>query len=259
MTSATGKPGWDEAFPPRVEGFRKVPYGDAQAMASAISERTVALMVEPIQGEAGAVTPPRGYLRSLRELCDERGILLVLDEVQTGLGRTGPLFAFEDEGIRPDLVTLGKGLGGGLPISALLATRAAACFQDGDHGSTFGGNALCCAAALSVLDVLAGASGRAPRQQSSRALEQALSGLAREFGATLRGRGHLFGLLLPSDSAAEIQERAFAAGLLVNAPRPNVLRFMPQLLVSAEEIDEMSITLRRVWAAKDVSVAARSA
>jgi acetylornithine/N-succinyldiaminopimelate aminotransferase len=247
MTCATGKPGWDEAFPPRVEGFRKVPYGDVDAVAAAISERTVAVMVEPIQGEAGAVTPPRGYLRALRELCDARGILLVLDEIQTGLGRTGPLFACEDEGVRPDVLTLGKGLGGGMPISAVLATNAAACFRDGDHGSTFGGNALCCAAALAVLDVLAGASGRAQRERSSRALERALSGLAQEFGATLRGRGHLFGLVLPSDDAPRIQEQAFESGLLVNAPRPNVLRFMPSLLVTAEEIEQMVVLLRQVW------------
>jgi acetylornithine/N-succinyldiaminopimelate aminotransferase len=259
MTSATGKPGWDEAFPPRVEGFRKVPYGDVQAMADAISERTVALMVEPIQGEAGAVTPPRGYLRALRELCDARGILLVLDEVQTGLGRTGPLFAFQDEAVRPDLVTLGKGLGGGLPISALLATHAAACFQDGDHGSTFGGNAVCCAAALSVLDLLAEEEGRARREHSSRALERALLVLAEEFGGNLRGRGHLFGLVLASESAARLQEQAFEQGLLVNAPRPNVLRFMPSLLVSAEEIAEMSDILRRVWAAQRSAYTARSA
>jgi acetylornithine/N-succinyldiaminopimelate aminotransferase len=256
MTCATGKPGWDEAFPPRVEGFRKVPYGDVNAVAEVISERTVAVMVEPIQGEAGAVAPPRGYLRSLRELCDARGILLVLDEVQTGIGRTGPLFAFQSEGIRPDLVTLGKGLGGGLPISALLATSAAACFRDGDHGSTFGGNALCCAAALSVLDVLTSADGRARREQSSEALEQALSSLARELGATLRGRGHLFGLVLPSDDALQTQAEAFELGLLVNAPRPNVLRFMPSLLVSAEEIQEMCGILRRAWAAKRASRAA---
>lgn len=248
MTCATGKPGWDEAFPPRVEGFRKVPYGDVEAMANAISERTVALMVEPIQGEAGAVTPPRGYLRALRELCDARGLLLVLDEVQTGVGRTGPLFAFQDEGVRPDLVTLGKGLGGGLPISALLATRAVSCFSDGDHGSTFGGNAVCAAAALGVLDLLATEEGRARREQASRALEQALSGLAHEFGASLRGRGHLFGLVLATEIAVEMQARAFELGLLVNAPRANVLRFMPSLLVSSEEIDEMSDILRRAWA-----------
>jgi acetylornithine/N-succinyldiaminopimelate aminotransferase len=247
MTSATGKPGWEEAYPPRVEGFRKVVYGDVRAAAEAISERTVAIMVEPIQGEAGAVVPPLGYLRALRELCDSRGILLVLDEIQTGIGRTGPLFAFEDESVRPDVVTLGKGLGGGLPISAVLATQAAACFRDGDHGSTFGGNALCSAAALGVLAELASPEARARRQQSSRILEGALRELARAFGGTLRGRGHLFGLVLPSDEASRIQERAFERGLLLNAPRPNVLRFMPQLLVSEAEVAEMSGILREIW------------
>jgi acetylornithine/N-succinyldiaminopimelate aminotransferase len=168
MTSATGKAGWDSAFPPRIEGFRKVPYGELSAVASAISEQTVAVMVEPLQGEAGAVVPPRGYLRGLRDLCSERGVLFVLDEVQTGIGRTGPLFGFEHESARPDILTLGKGLGGGLPIAALLATRDAACFQLGDHGSTFGGNAVCCAAALAVLEVLTDPEETKHREASSR-------------------------------------------------------------------------------------------
>ena len=129
----------------------------------------------------------------------------------------------------------------------MIDTQGAACFSDGDHGSTFGGNALCSAAALGVLAELAGPEARARRQQSSRILESALEALARSFGGTLRGRGHLFGLVLPGDDAARIQERAFEQGLLLNAPRPSVLRFMPQLLVSAAEVEEMSNILRQVW------------
>ncbi|HET9934456.1 MAG TPA: aminotransferase class III-fold pyridoxal phosphate-dependent enzyme, partial [Polyangiaceae bacterium] len=243
MTCATGKSGWDEAFPPRVEGFKKVAYGSVDAVASAISERTVAVMVEPIQGEAGAVVPPESYLRELRALCSERGVLLVLDEIQTGLCRTGPLFAFQAAGIRPDMVTLGKGLGGGVPISALLARADVACFDDGDHGSTFGGNALCCAVAIAVLDELTSESGRIRREASSRYLAEALQRIAAAFRARLRGRGHLFGLVLPDERAVALRDACFERGLLVNAARPNVLRFMPSLCVSPEEIDQMSETL----------------
>jgi acetylornithine/N-succinyldiaminopimelate aminotransferase len=161
------------------------------------------------------------------------------------MGRTGPLFAFEDEGARPDILTLGKGLGGGLPISALLATEAAACFQDGDHGSTFGGNALCSAAALSVLSVLASPDGRAEREGSAQYLARALSRVAKSFGGSLRGRGHLLGIVLPSDSAVSIRNRAFELGLLINPARPNVLRLMPALNVTNDAIDEMAALLTR--------------
>ncbi len=243
MTCATGKAGWDEAFPPRVEGFKKVPYGSIEAVAAAIGERTVAVMVEPIQGEAGAVVPPETYLRELRALCSERGVLLVLDEIQTGLARTGPLFAFQAAGIRPDIVTLGKGLGGGVPISALLAKTDVACFEDGDHGSTFGGNALCCAAALAVLTELTCDSGRARREASARYLGETLHGVAAAFSGRLRGRGHLFGLVLPEERAVALRDACFERGLLINAARPNVLRFMPSLFVSPEEVDEMRDTL----------------
>jgi acetylornithine/N-succinyldiaminopimelate aminotransferase len=239
MTSATGKPGWEDAFPPKIAGFPKCAYGDIDAIEALISERTVAVMVEPIQGESGAVTPPVGYLRELRDLCSRRGILLVLDEVQTGLARTGPLFAFQAAGITPDIVTLGKGLGGGLPISALLAKREVACFEHGDHGSTFGGNAVTSRAALAVLDELERPEAAAARAACSSELETALQGLAREVGATVRGRGHLFGVVLPFDGAAQLRDRAFEAGLLINAARPNVLRFMPALNVSPAEVAEM--------------------
>lgn len=243
MTCATGKAGWDDAFPPRVEGFKKVPYGDLAAVAAAIGERTVAVLVEPIQGEAGAVAPPDAYLSELRALCRERGVLLALDEIQTGIGRTGPLFAFQAAGIRPDLVTLGKGLGGGVPISALLASADVACFEDGDHGSTFGGNALCCALALAVLAELTSEEGRARREASSRYLGETLRRIAAKLGAELRGRGHLFGLVLADERAVALRDACFERGLLINAPRPNVLRFMPSLIVTAEEIDQMSETL----------------
>ncbi|HET9959961.1 MAG TPA: aminotransferase class III-fold pyridoxal phosphate-dependent enzyme [Polyangiaceae bacterium] len=244
MTCATGKAGWDEAFPPRVEGFVKASYGQLEPLRSLIGPQTVAILVEPIQGEAGAVVPPDGYLKGLRELCDEHGLLLVLDEVQTGLGRTGPLFAFEHEGVRPDILTLGKGLGGGLPISALLASERAACFEKGDHGSTFGGNAVMSSAGLAVLDELTREGARAERDASSAVLSRVLHELARELGATVRGRGHLFGMLFRRDVALTLQRVAFELGLIINAPRPHILRFMPALNVSPEHCEEMSTLLR---------------
>jgi acetylornithine/N-succinyldiaminopimelate aminotransferase len=240
MTCATGKAGFDRAFPPAVEGFPKVPYGDVAAVARAIDANTVAVMVEPIQGEAGVVMPPEGYLRALRALCDQAGILLIADEIQTGLARTGPLFACQAEGVLPDIMTLGKGLGGGLPISALLAREAVACFEIGDHGSTFTGNSLMCAGALAVLEVIDSDAHARVRQDSAAALERTLRALAREHGAQLRGRGHLWALVLPEPHAVKVRDQAFERGLLINAARPHVLRFMPALDVASDHIAELA-------------------
>ncbi len=240
MTCATGKPGWDRAFPPEVPGFRKVPFGDLRALEAAIGPETAAVMLEPIQGEAGAVVPPPRYLRAVRELCDHQGVLLIADEIQTGMARTGPMFAHIEEGIRADIMTLGKGLGGGLPVSAMLARAEVACFDHGDHGGTFSGNALTCAGALAVFDTLNTDEHTALRSASSARLAETLRELAQRAGATLRGRGHLWGMVLPESTAEQVRDRAFEAGLLVNAARPNVLRFMPALDVSAEVIAEMA-------------------
>lgn len=245
MTSATGKAGWAEAFPPGIDGFPKVPYGDVGAVERAIGERTVAVMVEPMQGEAGVVMPPDGYLRELRTLCDRHGILLMCDEVQTGMSRTGPLFAHGHEGVLPDVMTLGKGLGGGLPIAALLARDEVSCFEFGDHGSTFGGNALTSAAGLAVLETITSASFESRRADSSRRLLQELSRIAESHGALLRGRGHLFGMVFDTGIAEAVRRRAFEHGLLLNAPRPHVLRFMPALDVGDDEIESMGRVLAR--------------
>jgi acetylornithine/N-succinyldiaminopimelate aminotransferase len=239
MSSATGKHRFADAFGPHVPGFVKVPYGDLDAVDRAISAQTVAVMVEPIQGEAGAVTPPEGYLAGLRALCDRREILLIVDEIQTGMGRTGPLFAFQAEGIRPDIVTLGKGLGGGLPVSAVLAKGEVACFAPGDHGGTFAAHALLSAGALAVLRVLT----TSDRSASAQALEAALRTLAERHGLRLRGRGHLWGLVLGSPRAEAIRDACFERGLLVNAARPDVIRLMPALNVSGDEIAAMASTL----------------
>jgi acetylornithine/N-succinyldiaminopimelate aminotransferase len=245
MTSATGKPGFEHAFPPKVSGFPKVPYGDMGAVAAAITDSTAAVLVEPVQGEAGVVSPPSGYLAGLRQLCDQRDILLILDEVQTGMCRTGPWFAHQTDGIRPDIMTLGKGLGGGVPISALLANHRAACFDLGDHGGTFSGNALLCAAATAVFDTLADPRHQTLRKESAEYLREVLLQITNTHGATLRGRGHLWAVVLARPDAQKVRERAFELGLLINAPRPNIIRLMPALNVDRDAIDDMAVSLSR--------------
>ncbi|MET0287510.1 MAG: aminotransferase class III-fold pyridoxal phosphate-dependent enzyme [Polyangiales bacterium] len=244
MSSATGKPGFADAFGPHVPGFVKAPYGDVAAVEQAVGPRTVAVMVEPIQGEAGAVTPPAGYLAALRAVCDRHGILLIVDEIQTGMGRTGPLFAFQAEGIRPDLMTLGKGLGGGLPVSAVLARREVACFARGDHGGTFAAHSWLSAGALAVVRTLL----TVDRTRGAQALQRALSTIAERHGLRLRGRGHLWGLVLPRPQAEAIRAACFTRGLLVNAARPDVLRLMPALDVGGPEIEAMASILTSVLA-----------
>lgn len=248
MSSATGKPGFADAFSPHVDGFPKVAFGDVAAIERAVGPRTVAVMVEPLQGEAGAVVPPDGYLKELRALCDRAGILLILDEVQTGLARTGPMFAHQADGITPDIMTLGKGLGGGLPVSAVLAKREVSCFALGDHGGTFSAHALLSAGALAVVERLVSPEHTALRKESAAALERTLRALAMEHGLGVRGRGHLWALLLDRPRAEQVRDRAFELGLLINAPRPDVLRLMPALDVGSEELALLQSSLGRALA-----------
>lgn len=245
MMAASGKPGWDALFPPVTPGFVKVPYGDARAVEASIGPNTVAVMVEPIQGEAGVVVPPEGYLRELRRVCDERDLLLICDEVQTGMGRTGTLFACEHEGVKPDIMTLGKGLGGGVPISAVLANERASCFVPGDQGGTYNGNPLMVAVASRVFDVVSSEAFLAGVRKTARYLEDRLARVCDGHGFALRGRGLLWALVLPSERAESVVRACFAGGLLINAARPNVLRFMPQLRVKEREIDELIAGLER--------------
>lgn len=239
LMAASGKPGWDALFPPVMPGFLKVPYGDVAAVAAQLGPETVAVMVEPIQGEAGVVVPPAGYLRDLRRLCDQHGILLICDEVQTGMGRTGTLFAFEHDDVKPDILTLGKGLGGGVPISAVLANERTSCFVPGDQGGTYNGNPLMVAVARSVFDVVSRGEFLATVRARGHYLQQRLGSLCAARGIELRGRGLLWALVLPEPTAEAIVARCFADGLLINAPRPNLLRLMPSLRVSEGEIDEL--------------------
>ncbi len=245
LMAASGKPGWDALFPPAMPGFVKVPYGDARAIRASIGPSTVAVMVEPIQGEAGVVVPPDGYLRELRRLCDAHQLLLICDEVQTGMGRTGTLLACEREGVKPDILTLGKGLGGGVPISAVLCGARANCFVPGDQGGTYNGNPLMVAVASRIFGIVSSEVFLSRVRTAGDYLQRRLARLCQRYGLTRRGRGLLWALVLPSDEAERIVQACFADGLLVNAARPNVLRLMPSLRVSESEIDDAIAVLER--------------
>jgi acetylornithine/N-succinyldiaminopimelate aminotransferase len=247
--AASGKPGWDTLFPPYPPGFVRVPYGDLAAMERAIEPGTVALMVEPIQGEAGVVVPPAGYLSGLRELADRHDLLLVLDEVQTGVGRTGRFLAQEHEGVRADITTLGKGLGAGLPVSAVLASERASCFELGDNGSTHGGNPLSASVALAVCRVVAEPAFLRRVEQLGRALARALNSLCCNWPqAAARGAGLLQAIVMQQPVAEPLTELAREEGLLVNAARPTIIRLSPMLRVSEAEIRDMAKRLACAYA-----------
>ena len=238
--SASGKPAFERLFEPKVPGFVKVPLNDLEAMAAAITDRTAAVMLEPIQGEAGVFPATDDYLRGVRALTRERGVLLILDEIQTGIGRTGRLYGWEHAGTRPDIMTLGKGLGGGVPIAALVASEHASCFEPGDQGGTFNGNALMAAVGCAVMEVVAQDAFLANVRETGAYLSDRLRALSHEHGhGEVRGRGLLLALALSNGEAEKIVTSAFERGLIINAPRPDTLRFMPSLTVTREEIDEL--------------------
>lgn len=248
--SATGKPGWDTRFPPQVDGFPKARLNDLASVEVLLGPRTVAVMLEPVQGEAGVVPATAEFLRDLRALTERHRLLLIVDEVQTGMGRTGKLFAHEHAGIAPDIMTLGKGLGGGVPLAALLAREAVCCFEAGDQGGTFNGNPLMTAVGLAVLETLLAPGFLAEVERKGRYLSAKLASLSDKSGLRgERGAGLLRALVLADDSApalvAQAQQRR-PEGLLLNAPRPNLLRFMPALNVSIGEIDLMADWLAEV-------------
>ncbi len=239
--SASGKPGWDRIFAPQVNGFPKARIDDLASVHSAIGPKTVAVMLEPIQGEAGVVPASDDFLRALRALCDQRGLLLIVDEVQTGIGRTGRMFGFEHAGIVPDIVTLAKGLGGGVPIAALLARESvAAAFAHGDQGGTYSNNPLTAAVGHAVLDAVTADGFLAGVQARGEQLSSLLSSLSQRHGLNgERGRGLLRALDLGMPVAPRVVEAARALapdGLLINAPRPTLLRLMPALNIGEDEI-----------------------
>jgi acetylornithine/N-succinyldiaminopimelate aminotransferase len=238
--SASGKKAFEPLFEPKVAGFRKAKLNDLASVQELINDNTVAVMLEPIQGEAGVWGATDQFLKELRALTQERGLLLIFDEIQTGMGRTGKLFHYEHAEIAPDIMTLGKGIGGGVPLAALLATGKASCFEHGDQGGTFNGNPLMCAAGLAVLEEVSAPSFLKAASEAGLYLESELQKLAARHGlGEVRGRGLLLALDLKLPIGASIVAQALEAGLLLNSPQPDALRFMPALNITREEIDAM--------------------
>ena len=238
--AASGKAQWEALYEPKVSGFIKVPLNDFAAVEAAISPRTVAVMLEPIQGEAGVFEATDAFLQGLRKLTHQHGLLLILDEIQTGIGRTGKLFGFEHAGVTPDIMTLAKGLGGGVPLAALVAHRDVCCFEYGDQGGTFCGNPIMAAVGCAVIEEVTKPGFLARVTDAGEHLANALRTLSRKHGcAEVRGKGLLRALNLGRDIATQVADEAMARGLLLNAPRPDLLRFMPALTVSDAEIDQM--------------------
>lgn len=246
--TATGQQKVRQDFDPLLPGFRHVPFGDPAALGEAVTDRTCAVLLEPIQGEGGVVCPPPDYLRSVRELCDTRALLLIFDEVQVGMGRTGTLFAYEQFGVAPDIMALAKGLAGGVPIGALVATEAAAGgFAPGTHASTFGGNPLASAAGLAVLDALLNEGVLERGRRAGEHLREGLERLAARHPCRvreLRGRGLIQAMELAGPGAPVVAS-CMRQGLLVNCTADRVLRFLPPLVVTREEVDEMLEILGR--------------
>ena len=250
--SASGKPGWDTIYAPQVPGFPKADLNDIASVERLITDKTVAVMLEPIQGEGGVIPATREFMQQLRALTKARNLLLIVDEVQSGCGRAGTLFAYQLSNIEPDIMTLGKGIGGGVPLAALLAREEVACFEAGDQGGTYNGNPLMTAVGLAVIETLVAPGFLEQVRERGAYLQAGLLKLSAEYGMEgERGEGLLRALKLGRDSANQIVERARQLnpeGLLLNAVRPNLLRFMPALDVSHAEIDQMLTMLRQVLA-----------
>jgi predicted acetylornithine/succinylornithine family transaminase len=245
--AATGQPHYQEAFRPLQPGFVHVPFNDVDAIKRATTDNTVAILLEPVQGEGGVNIPHDDYLSWVRAWCDERGVLLMLDEIQTGMGRLGSLFGYEEYGIEPDVMTLAKGLGYGVPIGAFLSKEACMALEPGDHGSTFGGNALTTAAAYAGSKYLIEHNIPAHAKLMGQHLLAGLQGLKARFSCIteVRGKGLLAAMEFDNTIAAQVLTHANAAGVLLNAVKPNAIRFMPPLTITAAEIDEALARLQQ--------------
>lgn len=248
MMSASGKPGWDSLFAPMPQGFAKARYNDIGSVERAITPDTVAVMIEWVQGEAGVNPADPGFVRELRALTTERRVLLIADEVQTGIGRCGHAFAYERFGIEPDLMTLAKGIGGGVPLAALLCKEPFNGFEPGDQGGTFGGNPLMAAVGLAVVETVCTAEFLASVRRRADQLARGLQAIVRDHGLVAeRGAGLLRALVLPGDTAVQVVEAArelTPTGLLLNAPRPNLLRLMPALTIDEDDVERALSLLR---------------
>jgi acetylornithine aminotransferase len=243
--SLTGQPSKREPFLPLLKNVKHVPYGDVDAMRRSISKKTSMVIVEPIMGEAGVIVPPDDYLQQLRQLCDKTGALLVIDAVQTGMGRTGDWFGYEYSGITPDVITVAKGLGGGLPLGAMIALgRAADLFEPGEHGSTFGGNPITTSAALAVIKTIESKKILKKVQRQGRSLIQELALIPGVL--QVRGAGLLIGIELVSANSQEITQKLLAQGVLVNAANATTIRIAPALIVSDAQIKKFVSIFREV-------------
>jgi acetylornithine/N-succinyldiaminopimelate aminotransferase len=250
--SASGKPGWDTIFAPQVDGFPKANLNDLDSVRRLIDDKTVAIMLEPVQGEAGVIPATREFMQALRKLADEHGLLLIVDEVQTGMGRCGTLFAYELFGITPDIMTLGKGIGGGVPLAAMCAREAVSVFEHGDQGGTYNGNPLMTAAGVAVFDALTAPGFLESVNARAEQLSAGLNALSAKWGMHgERGNGLLRALMLDRPEGVALVDTArdwAPQGMLLNSPRPNLLRFMPSLNVTQGEIDLMLSLLDEVVA-----------
>ena len=245
--SLTGQPSKREPFLPLIKGVKHVPFGDIDAMRKAVNKKTAMVIIEPIMGEAGVIVPPADYLQELRKLCDQNGTLLVIDAVQTGMGRTGDWFGYEYSGITPDVITVAKGLGGGLPLGAMIALgKAAELFQPGDHGSTFGGNPVTTAAGLAAIEFIESKDilSKVEKQGAHLIQELALIQGVKE----VRGAGLLLGIELEALKASEVSDAMLAAGVLVNAANATTIRIAPALIVSDAQINKFISIFRKVLA-----------
>jgi acetylornithine/N-succinyldiaminopimelate aminotransferase len=243
MLTATGKPAYKQDYGPLPEGFldEPVPYNDLEAVKKATTDKTCAIMVEPVQGEGGVYPATKEYLQGLRDWCDENNLVLIFDEVQTGVGRLGTLWGYELYGVEPDVMTLAKGLGGGVPIGAILCKEKVNIFTYGDHGSTFGGNPLATAVALAVVRETLKTDLPGHAKKVGNYLMEKLNGLRadRPYITDVRGHGLLVGIEFDSDIAPELLGKLIEAGVLMNAPAGNILRFMPPLVMTEDEVDEV--------------------
>ena len=243
--SLTGQPAKREPFLPLIKGVKHVPFGDIEAMRKAVTKKTAMVIIEPIMGEAGVIVPPADYLRELRALCDAKGALLVIDAVQTGMGRTGDWFGYEYSGITPDVITLAKGLGGGLPLGAMIALgKAADLFQPGDHGSTFGGNPVTTAAGLAAIKFI-------ETQKILKKVEKQGVYLMQELAvipgvAEVRGAGLLLGIELETKKASDVALALQNEGVLVNAANPTTIRLAPALIVTDAQLKKFVSIFKKV-------------
>ncbi|PID44194.1 MAG: acetylornithine transaminase [Proteobacteria bacterium] len=247
--AATGKDAWQQLFPPAVPGFKKAIFNDVESVRQQIGDKTVAIMLELVQGEGGVIPADYDFVQALKNLAKENGLLLICDEIQTGIARTGTLFGYQHYDIEPDIITLGKGLGGGAPISALMAKEHVCCFEPGDQGGTFNGNPLMTAIGETVLNITSGEQFLANVDKQSNLFKENMQKLCDKYaGCSHRGQGLLLAMELPVNKAKDIAAKSLEQKFIINAPRENTLRFMPALNISDEAVEAGFIILDNILA-----------